>query len=182
MLASIPSQHLESLFRPVGNPKSRFSPVGLCSRAQSEQMESSNHRRPRASAGLSGENGPRAELASETRFHRHGRPCAGHPRLSAPRKKTWMRRTSPRMTTLDCFPHQGDSSQGQKNFPRTALRVSGDPGQATCGCPGPRLSPGKRRCFHLFGFGSSASAGLSRHRSLPSARGRGASLCPRGTR
>jgi hypothetical protein len=81
-------------------------------------MRKQLRRLPRESAGLSGENVPLAELASETRFHRHGRPGAGHPRFSARRKKTWMRGTSPRMTTLDGFPHRADSSHGEKNFPR----------------------------------------------------------------
>src|SRR5712692_2518829 len=79
--------------------------------------------------------------------------------------KTWMRGPSPRMTTVACAIHLADSSEGHKNFPRTVLRASGDPGPPLVACPGSPLARGRReRVFYLAGIGADGSHGKrSRH-------------------
>src|SRR5207248_11452631 len=63
-----------------------------------------------------------AKLGGMTLLYRHGRACPGHPRVSASRKKTWMRGSSPRMTIVRGLGCGGDSPAVQRKFPRTALR------------------------------------------------------------
>jgi hypothetical protein len=41
------------------------------------------------------------KVGRQTRFHRHGRACPGHPRLFCGARKKWMSGTSPGMTMLD---------------------------------------------------------------------------------
>jgi hypothetical protein len=74
-------------------------------------------------------------MACQTRFHRHGRACPGHPRLSGARHFPWMPGTSPGMTIKDGIAHRRDSPSLHHNFPRTALRESGNPGQVTYRSP-----------------------------------------------
>src|SRR6266851_375716 len=76
-----------------------------------------------------------------------------------------MRGPSPRMTTVACAIHLADSSEGHKNFPRTVLRASGDPGPPLVACPGSPLARGRReRVFYLAGIGADGSHGKrSRH-------------------
>ena len=52
-----------------------------CARAPSEKVEPNDPAFPAKAQGCPGKVVRLQKLTSETRFRRHGRPCAGHPRL-----------------------------------------------------------------------------------------------------
>src|SRR5207245_10456486 len=90
---------------------------------------------PAKAQGCPGKNLARPRKGNRPPF-RLGRARPGHPRLGTVERKTWMRGSSPRKTTLTrCLgvPHK---SFLQENFSRTTLREGGNPG-AKCyvACP-----------------------------------------------
>src|SRR6185312_8899170 len=91
-------------------------------------------------AGLSGERNAVANLLPMTLFHRHGRACPGHPRLSWVCSKTWMPGTGPGMTTVRCTTHRADSSEGlSKISPDSPARKREARGERRVVALGPRF-------------------------------------------
>jgi hypothetical protein len=101
----------------------------------------------RASAGLSGESEAVAKPRScATREDPRGRTCSGHPRFRLRDRgwlKTWMPGTSPGKGLLEAKFRAKCTHQLPLNFPRTALRASGNP-EVLVACPGRPLSRGRR--------------------------------------